>query len=102
MVFSYGIPNCAFVPSKDFFVCPEIITVVDLQIESVRDVDLLVFDVPTPREHLHVCPLTVATATQYAVYLLNRDRYIDARLNYGSEYNMKTFVACNVSLMSSK
>ena len=68
------------------FVCPEIIIVVDLQIESVRDIDLLVFDVPTPREHLHVCPLTVATATQYAVYLLNRDSYIDARLNYGSEY----------------
>ena len=45
------------------------IIVVDLQIGSVRDVDLLAFDIPAPREHLRVCPLTVATATQYAVDL---------------------------------
>ena len=43
--------------------------VVDIQIGSVRDVDLPVFDVPAPREHLHVRPLTVATAAQHAVYL---------------------------------
>ena len=60
-------PTVLFVPIRDFFVCPEIIIVVDLQIGSVRDVDVLVFDVPTPREHLHVCPLTAATATQYTV-----------------------------------
>ena len=68
-VLSHGIPNCAFVQSADFCVCPEIIIVVDLQIGSVRDVDLLAFDIPAPREHLRVCPLTVATAKKYAVYL---------------------------------
>ncbi len=60
--------------------------VVDTQIRSVRDVDLPVVDVPAAREHLHVCPLTVATATTYAVHILSWYRDIDARRYYKSEY----------------
>ena len=66
---SHGIPNCAVVQSKTLFVSPTVVIAVDIQTRSVRNIDLPAADVPAPREHLHVCPLTVATAAQHAVYL---------------------------------
>ena len=57
--------------SQDIFVSPEVMTVVGIQIGSVRDVDLPVVDVRAPRGHLHVCPLAAAAAAQYAVYMFD-------------------------------
>ena len=86
MYFRTGTPNCAFVQLMYFFVSPEAVIAVDLQIGPVGDVYLPVADVPAPRVHLHVRHLAVGEAEQYAVYLLNWYRDIYARLYYGSEY----------------